>query len=380
MDQPLSPSAEPAAGLAANTAGPVIDPVCGMAVTPARAAASAPGAAGTVYFCSAGCRDRFLAEPDRYAAASTRGAAGAGPACCDPGHGHGPEHGTSAARSLSAFGVPLAAGLAGALALLAVYFGILTLLSGWRFTLLQFGEYWPYITALAAGFGIQLGLFLFLRRSIHAAARTGKVVAATGATSGVAMLSCCTHYLVNLLPALGATGLASLVGAYQVELFWFGLAANLAGIAYMASRIGAFYRAKGIAGQAAMAGLVAGAILLAAGDGPARAGAALPPQTSNEGMVMVQVTPLDLAPGRPWRFEVLLNTHSVALGQDMAASTVLLAADGRELPAAQWDGDAAGGHHRAGILSFAAPDPAPQTVTLKIRGVAVPERVFTWKP
>jgi len=343
-------------------------------VTPARAAASAPGAAGTVYFCSAGCRDRFLADPDRYAAASAQGAAGA---CCDPGHEHGQG---PAARRLAAFGVPLAAGLAGALALLAVYFGILTLLSGWRFTILEFGEYWPYITALAAGFGIQLGLFLFLRRSIHAAARTGKVVAASGATSGVAMLSCCTHYLVNLLPALGATGLASLAGAYQVELFWVGLAANLAGIAYMASRIGAFYRARGIAGQAAMAGLVAGAILLAAGDGTARAGAALPPQTSNEGMVMVQVTPLDLAPGQPWRFEVLLNTHSVALGQDMAASTVLLAADGRELPAAQWDGDPAGGHHRAGILTFAAPDPAPQTVTLKIRGVAVPERVFTWKP
>ena len=40
----------------------------------------------------------------------------------------------------------------------------------------------------------------------------GKVMVATGTTSGAAMVSCCTHYLVNLLPVLGATGLVSFVG------------------------------------------------------------------------------------------------------------------------------------------------------------------------
>jgi Cu+-exporting ATPase len=54
------------------------------------------------------------------------------------------------------------------------------------------------------------------------------------------MLSCCTHYLVNLLPVLGATGLVSFVGAYQVELFWFGIASNLAGIAYIGRRVVSF--------------------------------------------------------------------------------------------------------------------------------------------
>ena len=51
------------------------------------------------------------------------------------------------------------------------------------------------------------------------------------------MVACCTHYLVNLLPVLGATGLVSFVGAYQVELFWFGIASNLAGIAYIGQRV-----------------------------------------------------------------------------------------------------------------------------------------------
>ena len=42
------------------------DPVCGMAVDPATAKHSAEFADQTYYFCSAGCRDKFLAEPQRY--------------------------------------------------------------------------------------------------------------------------------------------------------------------------------------------------------------------------------------------------------------------------------------------------------------------------
>lgn len=123
--------------------------------------------------------------------------------------------------------------------MLAVYFGVLTLVSGWSFTVQQFGDFWPYVVALAAGFGIQVGLFRYLRRTVHAAP-SNKVMVATGTTSSAAMVSCCTHYLANLLPVLGATGLASFVGQYQVELFWFGIAANLAGMAYMIHRLISF--------------------------------------------------------------------------------------------------------------------------------------------
>ena len=99
----------------------------------------------------------------------------------------------------------------------------------------QFVDWWPFVVALAAGFGIQIALFVHLRRALHRA--SGKVVAATGVTSAAAMVSCCAHYLVNLLPVLGATGLIGFVGQYQSELFWFGIASNLAGIAYLASRV-----------------------------------------------------------------------------------------------------------------------------------------------
>jgi uncharacterized membrane protein YraQ (UPF0718 family)/YHS domain-containing protein len=46
-----------------------IDPVCGMAVDPATATETATHAGTTYYFCSAGCREEFEAQPEQYIAA-----------------------------------------------------------------------------------------------------------------------------------------------------------------------------------------------------------------------------------------------------------------------------------------------------------------------
>jgi len=140
---------------------------------------------------------------------------------------------------LQAFAKAILVAMLGMAALLGLYLVLLTLVAGWGFTLEQWRTYWPYVIALALGFGIQAGLYAWLRLGMQAR-HAGKVVAVTGTTSGVAMVSCCTHYLANLLPALGATGVVSLVGQYQVELFWFGLAANLAGIVFIGRRVAQF--------------------------------------------------------------------------------------------------------------------------------------------
>ena len=137
-------------------------------------------------------------------------------------------------RSFNVLG-PAASGLVASAILLGVYLTILTLVSGWQFAIEQFIAWWPFVLTLAIGFGVQVGLFTYLR-SAASAAGSAKVVATTGTTSGIAMVSCCTHYLVNLLPVLGATGLVGFVGQYQAELFWFGIASNLVGIAYLGSR------------------------------------------------------------------------------------------------------------------------------------------------
>ncbi len=65
------------------------DPVCGMTVEPAAAAASVEHDGQTIYFCSKHCAERFRREPDAFAGRSTS----AGPAASHGGHsccsGHG---------------------------------------------------------------------------------------------------------------------------------------------------------------------------------------------------------------------------------------------------------------------------------------------------
>lgn len=124
-------------------------------------------------------------------------------------------------------------GLAGSLILLAAYFAILTLVSGWEYTLEQFSEFWYFVLTLAFGFGLQIALYVRLRQLTRHTAASGKVMAVSGATSTGAMISCCTHYLANVLPVLGATGVVALAAQYQVELFWVGIAFNLAGLLYI---------------------------------------------------------------------------------------------------------------------------------------------------
>src|SRR3546814_8914523 len=51
-------------------AGPIIDPVCGMAVDPAITVHHAAHGGETYHFCSAGCRTKFLADPQRYIGSS----------------------------------------------------------------------------------------------------------------------------------------------------------------------------------------------------------------------------------------------------------------------------------------------------------------------
>lgn len=121
--------------------------------------------------------------------------------------------------------------------LLALYFSILTLISGWLFAQEQFGDFWYYIVSLAAGFGVQIGLYVYLKNAVHEARGSGKVLAVSGTTSTAAMISCCAHYLVNILPVLGVAGILTVIAQYQIQLFWVGLAFNLGGIIYMADKL-----------------------------------------------------------------------------------------------------------------------------------------------
>jgi hypothetical protein len=104
----------------------------------------------------------------------------------------------------------------------------------------------------------------------------------------------------------------------------------------------------------------------------------LAPQIDSGGQVTIEVAPLALGED-VWEFKVALNTHSVDLGFDLTEVSTLRCDRGQEFEAAAWDGSGPGGHHRSGVLRFAALDHPTSTVEVVIRDVAkVPERVFRW--
>ena len=211
----------------------VHDPVCNMSLDPATALKSEYNGM-QVYFCSGKCQRRFLENPSAYEPLGER------PDAEPTVHSGVKSHEVSPLpMNAATLGIAVAAAMLASAALLALYFGVLTVVSNWDFAREQFAEYGLFIIALSIGFGLQVGLFAYLRLAARAAA-SGKVLAASGTTSGAAMLSCCTHYLVNLVPALGATGLMTLVSEYQVQLLWVGVASNVVGIAFMLRRVVAF--------------------------------------------------------------------------------------------------------------------------------------------
>ncbi len=107
-------------------------------------------------------------------------------------------------------------------------------------------------------------------------------------------------------------------------------------------------------------------------------------RTDTQGMVSVDVTPINLTdPGDSLDFEVSLNTHSVNLNMDVASLASLNTDNGNTVKGIAWDGGS-GGHHVSGKLSFPASiggksilDGAT-TLTLTIKNIDAPERVFTW--
>jgi len=106
----------------------------------------------------------------------------------------------------------------------------------------------------------------------------------------------------------------------------------------------------------------------------------LEPKIDTQGTVTVKVTPLELLPKTTeWKFDVVLDTHSLELGQDMTKVAVLIDDKNNEYEPVAWEGSGSGGHHREGVLVFNAIDPMSVYVKLKIKDIGnIPERLFKW--
>lgn len=123
-------------------------------------------------------------------------------------------------------------GTGAALLLLVVYGSLIALVQGVEHALDQTSRLWYWVVALAGGFGLQVGLFSFIRQSLQERRGTAAVAASGGVSAG-SMAACCAHHLSDVLPLLGLSGLAAFLVNYQVFFILAGVLSNLVGITIM---------------------------------------------------------------------------------------------------------------------------------------------------
>jgi len=97
---------------------------------------------------------------------------------------------------------------------------------------LNFLAVWYLILAIIIGFGVQIGLWVYLK-NCGMNHTNGAVPGASGTMSGTAMVACCAHHLADVLPILGVSGATIFLAQYQKSFLILGVSINLLGIAYM---------------------------------------------------------------------------------------------------------------------------------------------------
>lgn len=133
---------------------------------------------------------------------------------------------------------PLVFGIIGAAAMLAVYLGILTLVESWSHALSLLREDAIFAGPLAAGFGLQVGLYSFTRRALRTAGRReGAITGASGGTSTATMIACCAHHLTDVLPLVGISAAATFLARYKTWLMVGALLFNLGGIGVLIRQV-----------------------------------------------------------------------------------------------------------------------------------------------
>jgi len=124
---------------------------------------------------------------------------------------------------------PVIIGIVGALSLLIVYVLLLSFANSASHVWEQFVQYWYWILLLVIGFGVQVGLFTYVRSLRMARAS----LATNSSVSTASMVACCAHHLTDILPIIGLSAAATFLTSYQKEFIMFGVVSNIAGIMLM---------------------------------------------------------------------------------------------------------------------------------------------------
>jgi hypothetical protein len=120
--------------------------------------------------------------------------------------------------------------------LLSIYFLILTVANSFTHAVEQFKLMWYWITLLVVGFGIQAGLYTYIRGVLKLRKQSGvatSTVAAAGGISTTSMVACCAHHVTDVLPILGASAAVLFLSQFQNIFMMIGVLSNVIGINLM---------------------------------------------------------------------------------------------------------------------------------------------------
>lgn len=123
-------------------------------------------------------------------------------------------------------------GIVAFFSLLLVYFLLVGLVESWKHAQELFLTDAFFIGAISLGFGIQVGLYSYikqLQKIIAARKITAAAVSGTG-TSTISMVACCLHHVGDVLPLIGLSGAVLFFEQYRYLLMWFGIIINTVGI------------------------------------------------------------------------------------------------------------------------------------------------------
>jgi hypothetical protein len=131
---------------------------------------------------------------------------------------------------------PILWGITAGLTLLTIYFLILTVANSLSHSIEQLKEMWYWISILVAGFGVQAGLYSYIRIFLKVRKESGAAtssVAAAGGISTTSMVACCAHHVTDVLPIIGLSAAVVFLSQFQTLFIILGVLSNLIGITLM---------------------------------------------------------------------------------------------------------------------------------------------------
>lgn len=303
-------------------------------------------------------------------------------------------------------------GLIGTLVLLLFYVGILYLTTGdIKHPSDQFNTYKFWIIPLVIGFGIQTGLFWYIRTGMDFDKMTSKTsMAAGGGMSGLAMVACCAHHVVDFLPILGLSAIAVFLTDYQAYFFIIGIISNIIGIVWMLSVIfknksslqtGDKFNIKNKfpSSTIVFAGGMLTLVVVAIGSAYFTYNVFVAPLVSNrsdtvsssksnnaqyptkideQANVKIYVTPLVFGTKESKNiFTIKFETHSVDLDYDFISIITMKDDSGSTYKAIEWTGGR-GGHHLSGNIIFPKLNSGVKNIEIDMKGIGGADRMFSW--